>query len=491
MTPSASWLLVLLPCVASFYSSVPASRPAIGNNLRKVRLVLVEERVVTQSLRARREALWREMEAPDKRRQPDGEAIDDPSAPLALCAVRAADDRKAIDITALRVSHLTSATTFFINMAGRSKAQISAIVKSIEDEVLQEFGYRSNRQGKARGGWVCLDYDSVVVNIFSEESREFYGIDKYWAAAQPLDLSGVLTPDAPDATPDAAAADADDIDDWELGEDDDWTLSLDDEWSAEKGAANGAVRGASSKGPGGRAAAAEEEEEEEEEKAEEAEEEELLGAIDVNEAIDWDSHPANQKAGNQRAVPFDFSVRPTAAAEAVVDMDEIERAAMKGASWELELRFSDDGEEEEEEEEEEEDISEDISEDTSFLLDEADDDLFADFASEMVKDELDDFVPTIATEEEEAAMERELIANGLLIEVDGDDDEEDEDWAMGDEQLRAIVERAELSANRNGESVLGDWRSMMAEDGWADIEDTLEKTAAEKADGDAEEGFFK
>ena len=479
MAPSASWLLVLLPYVASFYSSAPASRPAIGNHLRNVRLVLVEERFVSQSLRARREALWREMEAPDKRRQPDGEAIDDPSAPLALCAVRAADDRKAIDITALRVSHLTSATTFFINMAGRSKAQISAIVKSIEDEVLQQFGYRSNRQGKARGGWVCLDYDSVVVNIFSEESREFYGIDKYWAAAQPLDLSGVLTPDAPDATPDAAAADADDVDDWELGEDDDWTLSLDDEWSASKAAANGAVtgavRGASSKGPGGRAAAAaaaaaaaEEEEEEEEE--------ELLGAIDVNEAINWDSHPANQ-----RAVPFDFSVRPTAAAEAVVNMNEIERAAMKGASWEVELRFSDDGEEEEEEEEEEE---------ASFLLDEADDDLFADFASEMVKDELDDFVPTIATEEEEEAMERELVANGLLIEVDGDD--EDEDWAMGDEQLRAIVERAEMSANRNGESsVLGDWRSMMAEDGWADIEDTLEKTAAEKTDGDAEEGFFQ
>ena len=88
------------------------------------------------------------------------------------------------------------------------------------------------------------------------------------------------------------------------------------------------------------------------------------------------------------------------------------------------------------------------------------------------------------------AMERELVANGLLIEVDGDD--EDEDWAMGDEQLRAIVERAEMSANRNGESsVLGDWRSMMAEDGWADIEDTLEKTAAEKTDGDAEEGFFQ
>ena len=147
-----------------------------------------------------------------------------------MAAVRAADDRKALDISAVRVSHLTSATSFFVNMAGRSKAQINAIVKNIEDEVKEQHGRVAHRQGKALGGWVCLDFDSVVVNVFSEEQRQFYGVEKFWAAGQPLDLSDVVTPDAPAAAPVDSAV-VDEIDDWELDDEDIW--SLDDEWSLE------------------------------------------------------------------------------------------------------------------------------------------------------------------------------------------------------------------------------------------------------------------
>lgn len=73
-------------------------------------------------------------------RAPVGAPEDDPSAPLALAAVRAADALKARDIVALRVGHLTSATNFFVNAVGGSKAQINAIVKNIEDELTQQFG---------------------------------------------------------------------------------------------------------------------------------------------------------------------------------------------------------------------------------------------------------------------------------------------------------------------------------------------------------------
>ena len=64
-------------------------------------------------------------------------------------------------ISALRVGHLTSATNFFVNVVGGSKAQINAIVKSIEDDVDEQFDRRAHRQGKAVSGWVCLDYDEV------------------------------------------------------------------------------------------------------------------------------------------------------------------------------------------------------------------------------------------------------------------------------------------------------------------------------------------
>ena len=119
----------------------------------------------------------------------------------------------------MRVSHLTSATNFFVNMVGRSKAQINAIVKNIEDAVDEEHGRRPYRQGRAMGGWVCLDFDSVVVNVFSEEQREYYALDKFWSAGQPLDLSGVLTPNAPEEPAD----DQVELDDWEL-DDEDWSL---------------------------------------------------------------------------------------------------------------------------------------------------------------------------------------------------------------------------------------------------------------------------
>ena len=147
------------------------------------------------SRKARREKMQEQLEAPRTLLEPDGAPEDDPSAPLALAAVRAADDRKAGDIVALRVGHLTSAASFFVNVVGRSKAQINAIVKHIEDELGDTFGRyelssqppvpltlahilphtnghrKASRQGTGLSGWVCLDYNDVVVNVMSEKER--------------------------------------------------------------------------------------------------------------------------------------------------------------------------------------------------------------------------------------------------------------------------------------------------------------------------------
>jgi ribosome-associated protein len=206
------------------------------------------------SRKRRRENLLQQLEEPLKAREPEGAPEEDPAAPLTLAAVRAADARKAKDIVALRVGHLTSAANFFVNVVGGSKAQINAIVKNIEDEVEEQFGrwipaaprcahhwdahplwtpHRvANRQGKALSGWVCLDYDEVVINVFSEKERDFYGVEKFWAAAQTLDLSDVILPNL--AGPDSSALDDEDDDaaddDWAFGSDDDWDLS-EDEWS--------------------------------------------------------------------------------------------------------------------------------------------------------------------------------------------------------------------------------------------------------------------
>jgi len=89
----------------------------------------------------------------------------------------------------------------------------------------------------------------------------------------------------------------------------------------------------------------------------------------------------------------------------------------------------------------------------------------------------------------------------MLVEVDGDEgDDDDADWALGDEQLRAMVERAEqlaapsppsTAAAGSEDGSAGDWRAMMAEDGWDDVEDTL-APEADVGDGDDDVNkFFK
>lgn len=177
----------------------------------------------------RREKLLDNMDSGTSRREPDGKWEEDPSTPLALLAVRAGDARKARDVSALRVGHLTSATNYFVNMVGSSKAQINAIVKSVEDDA-EEAGFRvGKRQGTAVSGWVCLDFDDVVVNVFSEEQRDFYKLDLFWHAAEFIDLTGILIPNlAPSGS--ERSGEGQDVDEWLLGGEDDWELD-DDAWA--------------------------------------------------------------------------------------------------------------------------------------------------------------------------------------------------------------------------------------------------------------------
>ena len=115
--------------------------------------------------------------------------------PLVQCIARAADKRKAEGVTALRVSHLTVTTEFFVNLVGNSRPQNQAIAAAITDDVAEHFGGRKPRnEGTADSGWILLDYGEVIVNIMTPRSREYYDLESFWKDAQPLDITGVLLP---------------------------------------------------------------------------------------------------------------------------------------------------------------------------------------------------------------------------------------------------------------------------------------------------------
>ena len=89
-------------------------------------------------------------------------------------------DRKARDIVALDVSHLTVLCDYMIIASGRTDNQVSAMADMV-DEMMDNDGFALRRsEGRREGRWIVLDYGSLIVHLFHRDERAFYGLDRLW-----------------------------------------------------------------------------------------------------------------------------------------------------------------------------------------------------------------------------------------------------------------------------------------------------------------------
>ena len=94
------------------------------------------------------------------------------------------DEKKAENIQVLYVKEQTVITDYFVICTGRS----STHVKSLGGEVEYKIGLRGvdpvHYEGRDNNNWVVVDYGSVIVHIFSGESRDFYKLEKLYGDAE-------------------------------------------------------------------------------------------------------------------------------------------------------------------------------------------------------------------------------------------------------------------------------------------------------------------
>ena len=115
---------------------------------------------------------------------------------LAIAAAKALDSKKANDLMVLETGHLTTLADYFVICTATSSTQIKALSDHCE-KTLKEAGEEPHHIEGHRGGqWTLMDYSSVVVHIFTDEGREFYGLEHLWSDAAPVDVSEYLTAEA-------------------------------------------------------------------------------------------------------------------------------------------------------------------------------------------------------------------------------------------------------------------------------------------------------
>ena len=109
---------------------------------------------------------------------------------LALLAARALSDKKGKEIRVLEIAELTTLADYFVLATGASNTQIKALVDNVEKVLHEEAGEEPlHREGYRGGTWVLLDFGCLVVHVFTNETREFYDLERLWNDAKQIPMN--------------------------------------------------------------------------------------------------------------------------------------------------------------------------------------------------------------------------------------------------------------------------------------------------------------
>ena len=112
---------------------------------------------------------------------------------MARAAVKAAAENRGQNITVIDLTQQTSMFDFFVIVTGTSRRQLHAIASEI-DRVLRKEMHESRLglAGYDESRWIVLDYGSVVVHLFDEETRAFYDLESLWGDGKLIDVSDIV-----------------------------------------------------------------------------------------------------------------------------------------------------------------------------------------------------------------------------------------------------------------------------------------------------------
>lgn len=97
-------------------------------------------------------------------------------------------ERKANEVLILDLRKITSITDYFVICSGDADVQVRAIADNIITKLKEEDINVWNVEGFEAGRWILLDFVDVVVHIFLQEAREFYGLERLWGDAPTVSI---------------------------------------------------------------------------------------------------------------------------------------------------------------------------------------------------------------------------------------------------------------------------------------------------------------
>lgn len=109
---------------------------------------------------------------------------------MAVLAIAAAMDKKAVRPVLLDLRSQGSFTEYFAIVSASNARQVAAVAEGIRMFFKHTFGLQAlSVDGMESQTWVLLDYGFLFVHVFQEPTRELYQLEQLWSKGRLVELT--------------------------------------------------------------------------------------------------------------------------------------------------------------------------------------------------------------------------------------------------------------------------------------------------------------
>ena len=103
-------------------------------------------------------------------------------------AVLALEDKKAEDIRVIDITEVSSIADYFIIANGSNQNQLQAMLDAVDEALYKEGKKAKQVEGNQQSTWILMDYEDIIVHLFSKEDRLFYDLERIWRDGKEINI---------------------------------------------------------------------------------------------------------------------------------------------------------------------------------------------------------------------------------------------------------------------------------------------------------------
>jgi ribosome-associated protein len=93
------------------------------------------------------------------------------------------DEKKAIDYFIMDLKEVNSYLEYFLIVTGNSHVHCKSLTKDLR-KIFNEGGYKEKNRPEYDSSWIVLDFGEIIIHIFTQDTKDYYQLDKLWADAK-------------------------------------------------------------------------------------------------------------------------------------------------------------------------------------------------------------------------------------------------------------------------------------------------------------------